>query len=490
MTHTGRSIVDSALSLTLRLSLRFGLCPLRSIPLVMISLRRFTREACCVAVLCSPAVSAQNAEKPTPPKPQPPYRAWYTPPWLIGEPDLYPHMNLHASLGSKLDPHVDELHHRGIATLRWAWGLQHPKGDGDPQVFYNAVTHSRGMYSGYAVDEWLVKEGRPMDEAAEGYRRARVEFPDQFVACWVTGPGEQFIELVQDGTFDLAMIEGYQWWHNQPGEGIGYEGVIRRLQTVQAAGVLNRTIVGWGHVSPGSDGETGMTRGDLRHRVRQTQRQFPAMPGVAFMATAHPDNAETRWLICYADELSGQYYPDPDPSSSWAQVAAQEAWLESDGSTQPITEKPVVLAGTPDRASPHRLRIAFAAEELPSLGEVSRAELVMYAHEVDNNDRRVLRVFPLKARGMGDAVRESNVMDDHPTDARIFYQPGKLRFDVTQALRDRLAQPSKSPLCFLIDNVATGFDPPPQEDWSIHLSRDGDDAPFAILRIFGVPDAD
>ena len=49
--------------------------------------------------------------------------------------------------------------------------------------------------------------------ATAGWRAARKAWPSNFVGAWWAGgcPDDMFISLMLDGTFDLAMIEGYAY---------------------------------------------------------------------------------------------------------------------------------------------------------------------------------------------------------------------------------------------------------------------------------------
>lgn len=49
--------------------------------------------------------------------------------------------------------------------------------------------------------------------ATEGWRAARKRWPENFVGAWWAGgcPDDIFIELIIDGTFDLAMVEGCEY---------------------------------------------------------------------------------------------------------------------------------------------------------------------------------------------------------------------------------------------------------------------------------------
>jgi hypothetical protein len=74
-------------------------------------------------------------------------------------------------------------------------------------------TVSGGRFVGAGLDECNLHNARTADEreaAAAGFRAARLALPNMFLAAWGCNTDDElFASLMKDGTFDLAMIEGY-----------------------------------------------------------------------------------------------------------------------------------------------------------------------------------------------------------------------------------------------------------------------------------------
>ena len=75
--------------------------------------------------------------------------------------------------------------------------------------------------AGAAIDEWnpsASKPGQPPSTftnnsaaAAAGYTMGKKEWPWAFTAGWVTGQDAMFTSLMLEGSFDLAIVEGYSF---------------------------------------------------------------------------------------------------------------------------------------------------------------------------------------------------------------------------------------------------------------------------------------
>eukprot|EP01050_Picozoa_sp_SAG11_P045018 SAG11_NODE_22205_length_410_cov_0.832797_2_plen_88_part_01 len=67
---------------------------------------------------------------------------------------------------------------------------------------------------GLEIDEWTIGAEAHNSSALAtiGYRQARAAWPESFVQLWVGGVKDpNIIELLRDGTVDLAIIEGYTY---------------------------------------------------------------------------------------------------------------------------------------------------------------------------------------------------------------------------------------------------------------------------------------
>ena len=142
--------------------------------------------------------------------------------------------------------------------------------------------------------------------AASGYRTARKKWPDSIMVGWVTQPDSTFIELLRDGTLDLAIIEGYSFIPDVGG--LTIEGICERCEVMKKADLLDRTIVCFGYVSAAKDKQgRRMTFDALEKQVRHVKKKYPEMPGVAFYGFKD-DSSETLELIQAVDALSGELY--------------------------------------------------------------------------------------------------------------------------------------------------------------------------------------
>ena len=217
-----------------------------------------------------------------------------------------------------LDPRLAEL--AGKTALDWVYGLNHPDARG-PSYWRDSCSATarsrpreapRLVSAGIAVDEW-VPPRLPDNERwlAEGLRAGRRDDPQVFIAVWTTDPTPTLIELGRDGTVDLLIVEGYT--HSvTPGLTISWEGALRRCEVLGDAGLLDRTIFSFGHIT-----DRANSRGErlqaawLRQRAEELKRRFPRMPGIAFFQTDDPETPELRELVRACDRLSGELWPGP-----------------------------------------------------------------------------------------------------------------------------------------------------------------------------------
>lgn len=258
------------------------------------------------------AAAAGHAAPPPMPRHPVPVRAWFQPQYLDTRPELYRGMNLITSL---VDGGVAERWTgRGVVTLKWAFGPQSEYSQGKADYYRDQcapfVDGHDFRFAGVGIDEWNPGGERFVEEsrlAAEGYRAARARWPDNLVVAWVTRPDETFVSLLADGTFDLAIIEGYTFIPDVGG--LTLEGIRERVAVVERAGLLDRCIVCFGYVAAGADAAgRRMTAGDLERLVRAIHDDHPQMPGVAFYGFADGDPG-TPDLIAAAERLGLELWP-------------------------------------------------------------------------------------------------------------------------------------------------------------------------------------
>lgn len=253
------------------------------------------------------------AVEPAPQRPFPvPVCAWFEPQYLDTKPELYTAMNL---ITSHTDAAIAERWaKKGVVPLRWAYGPQSEHSGGRADYYRDqCAPFIRGnpfRFAGVGIDEWNPSDKRYTTEsrlAAEGYRAARKKWPDILVVAWVTTPDEAFLELLKDGTFDLAIIEGYTFIPRVGG--LEIQGIRARCDAVKKDGLLDRCIVCFGYVAAGADKQgRRMTKDDLTELVGAIRKEYPQMPGVAFYGYGDGDPG-TPELIAHAEKLASEFYP-------------------------------------------------------------------------------------------------------------------------------------------------------------------------------------
>ena len=253
-----------------------------------------------------------TAAPPASPRLPVPVRAWFEPKFLDTRPELYAGVNLITSL---VDADVAERWSgKGVVTLKWAFGPQSEYSQGKPEYYRDQCEPFIGgkpfRFAGVGIDEWNPGSERFAEEsklAAEGYRAARATWPDNLVVAWVTQPDETFLALLADGTFDLAIIEGYTFIPDVGG--LTLDGIRKRVDVVEKAGLIDRCIVCFGYVAAVTD-KAGrrMTADDLAALVQAVKEEYPQMPGVAFYGFDDGDPG-TPDLIAAAERLGLELYP-------------------------------------------------------------------------------------------------------------------------------------------------------------------------------------
>lgn len=207
---------------------------------------------------------------------------------------------------------------RGISPLNWAYCWDRPFPKKDPsctgknctvanrseaiEIFVQAaqVNHSApgmGAVLGRGLDECNNDNMQVADEkslAAAGFRIAKRQQPKTIVAAWGANAGDaEFAALMADGTFDLAMIEGYTYCpgcDNWPASGnccpVGpiedaVEQYRDRLDFAKAQGFLQRTLFCFGFIlGKSAINPFGWTRASLRGAMLKLQAGYPELAGV------------------------------------------------------------------------------------------------------------------------------------------------------------------------------------------------------------------
>ena len=264
-------------------------------------------------------VATGTAAPPASPRHPVPVRAWFQPKFLDTRPEVYVGMNLITSL---VDADVAKRWSgKGVVTLKWAFGPQSEYSQGKPEYYRDqcepVIDGKPFRFAGVGIDEWNPGSERFAEEskvAAEGYRAARATWPDNLVVAWVTQPDETLLALLADGTFDLAIIEGYSFIPDVGG--LTLDGIRERASAVEKAGLLDRCIVCFGYVAAGSD-KAGrrMTADDLAALVGAMKAEYPQMPGVAFYGFDDGDPG-TPDLIAAAERLGLEMYPSSEDGVS------------------------------------------------------------------------------------------------------------------------------------------------------------------------------
>ena len=302
-----------------------------------------------------------------------PLRGWAFPYLFNGSFEYYARgaVNFNPTFDAEVQ-NADEQYARGITPLGWAYCWEYPRlQKADPkctgknctvanrthaiETFASqaVVNHSRpGMTSsvlGRGLDECNRDNMRFAEErelAASGFRLARRRQPKTLIAAWGANAGDKvFASLMRDGTFDLAMIEGYTYcpgcdsWP-APANGCCPVGPIEnaveaystRLDFARANGYLNRTVFCFGFLLGQSTiNPYGWTGASLRIAMRKLKAEYPELAGVIMYGmpprrgfpnatragTPESDRATTK-LIQEANDLMLEMWPSREAESAAA----------------------------------------------------------------------------------------------------------------------------------------------------------------------------
>ena len=214
--------------------------------------------------------------------------------------------------------------------------------------FQHAGATAPGMSAaviGRGLDECNNHNTQVADEkqlAAAGFHLARQRQPRTIVAAWGANAGDsEFAALMADGTFDLAIIEGYTYCAgcaDWPAAGNGccpvapiedaVETYRGRLEYAKANGYLNRTLFCFGFILGQSPiNPFGWTKASLRSAMVKLRAAYPELAGVVMYgrnprsgypnATTHSTPATdraTEELVQDAGALMLELWPDAPPA--------------------------------------------------------------------------------------------------------------------------------------------------------------------------------
>ena len=117
-----------------------------------------------------------------------------------------------------------------------------------------------------------------------------------------------------DGTFDLAVVEGYSYTGGPPyPPAPPVPHYYPALNWARSHGYINRTIFCFGWILGRSQWHPdGWTNQSLRAAVRMVKAAYPALAGIAMYGRppAHAADTATVALIRYASQLMLEEYPD------------------------------------------------------------------------------------------------------------------------------------------------------------------------------------
>jgi hypothetical protein len=272
--------------------------------------------AVALAVVSLGSMLVVHAGEPAP-RPHAPYIAWYQPRLIEQSPQLYRHLTLDA--GGTILPAT--LAKQGALGLAWAYAINNPDAK-DPSYWCNicspeyrrwgglgnsptAVT-SPIVRPGVALDEW-VNPAYPQSEqwAMAGLRQGRKQWPNVFIAVWVTDLTDSLATLVREGTVDLLILECYTHAPASLGPGPfaqSLPGVYHRVGLVQTAGLLNKSIICLGHITDEADlqGQV-LTPDSIKLLAADLRKRYPQCPGIAFYQAN--DRPAAAPLIQACDEI-------------------------------------------------------------------------------------------------------------------------------------------------------------------------------------------
>ena len=252
----------------------------------------------------TPSQDVPNQSLPVSIRPKSPYRFWYQPQFSREQPSLYPYVSYVSAVNGPED--VAFWTGRGVAVSRWAYGPQSPHSQGKWEYYRhecNPHAIQGWTVASVDVDEWMPPGEKDYAACAKGMREAKKQWPNTFIACYVTNPHEPtFQSLVLEGTIDLAIIEGYTNIWNQVN--MNWDWVLNRCDSMKQGGLIDKTVVLFGHISD------AMTPDHLNGVVALVHDSYPGMPGMGYYGISVKDEAYGKSLILFAERLAELYYGD------------------------------------------------------------------------------------------------------------------------------------------------------------------------------------
>lgn len=245
-----------------------------------------------------------------------PLRGWAFPYRMNGSFSLYERGTVNFVPTITSSANASALAARGISSLLWASCWNDPYfSKADPsctgtQCALKNVTAAVETFASHGVVEQKSGSGaigRGLDEcninnekflnerevAAQGFREARARDPETIIAAWGANAGDAlFASLMREGTFDLAMIEGYTYCAgcgDWPASGkcctVGpithWAAYQDRLDFARANGYLNRTLFCFGFmIGQSAINPYGWTAASLRTAMATLKAQYPELAGV------------------------------------------------------------------------------------------------------------------------------------------------------------------------------------------------------------------
>jgi hypothetical protein len=328
-------------------------------------------EAAMVMGCCALVVSVLStlAAAPAPPlRPHPPYRGWAFGTNLTNR-TLYPPGTINfVPTGPPVKSHGPPCSaacfaEQGVALLGWSyfWYPASPAQKANRSAWVDAYKQQLNplrhgdqlpgldMEAGVGMDECAgTQNATVLAIATEGWRAARRAWPANFVGAWWAGgcPEDMFISLMLDGTFDLAMIEGYAYCPgcgDWPASGdccansgvatdnktMTQQAYYHKLDIAKEHAFLNRTIfcLGW-VIGKSERNPGGWTVAALREALVDLKTKYPEMPGVIMYGpadgnatcgkdpTKHTCAAKdpaTLALTLEANKMMRAFWPDQPP---------------------------------------------------------------------------------------------------------------------------------------------------------------------------------